>query len=318
MHPGLRAALAAAVLALALGSAAVGPAAALVIRAPVAPAVISAVDICTQYDCYPVTITLTGGGSGRAQSTDAQFVPDGIIDCRIVRGVVDTTLCSHKYPDTTGANGVVVYLKVTPDTGSELCDEIGCRTEARSLSKFFTAAGTFSEAFNILVLDVHLAKAGSGSGRITSDPSYLDCGTSCETSLEYGEQLAFIADPDPGSKFSKWTGACAGQKATCRITLTSDVTATATFTKLAAATIEPSAEATEVPPTEAPSAVPSVEPTAAPPTLAPTVEPTSPPVEPVADSGTAGLIPIVIGIAVVVLIAIGVGTAIAMRRKPAL
>lgn len=126
---------------------------------------------------------------------------------------------------------------------------------------------------NILVYDIVVAKAGSGKGRITSDPPYLNCGESCETSLESGAELTLIADPDPGSKFSKWTGACAGQGATCKITLTSDMTATATFTAVVVATAEPSEEPTEAP-TETPLATSSPAPTVEPPTLAPTVEPT--------------------------------------------
>lgn len=317
MHRSLSAALVAAILAFALGNPNLHTANAGALPEPGANSVVHAVDICVQYECYPVTIALSGAGSGRAQSTNAQFVPDGIMDCPMLRGVVTTTLCSHKYPDLAGANGVVVYLKVTPDPGSELCDETGCTTQTRTRSNFFTLAGTFTETFDILVLDIHLAKAGSGSGRITSEPSYLDCGTSCETSLEYGEKLVFTAKPDLGSRFSKWTGACAGQGAKCKITLTKSITTTAVFTALATATTKPTEPPAGPSRTPAPPTVAAtVAPTVAPPTIAPTVAPTDAPSVAVAASGASDFIPIVIGIAIVLLIVIGVATEVAMRRRP--
>jgi len=128
------------------------------------------------------------------------------------------------------------------------------------------------------VFDVRLAKAGSGTGRITSDPPYLDCGTSCETSLESGEVLTFTARPDAGSKFSKWTGSCAGQGAKCKLTLTANITTTAFFTLLPTATVKPSVEATAAPtqtPIEAATPAPTAEPT-----IAPTAEPTAAPASP--------------------------------------
>lgn len=152
------------------------------------------------------------------------------------------------------------------------------------------------------VFDVRLSKAGSGTGRITSDPPYLDCGTSCETSLESGEVLTFTARPDAGSRFSKWTGSCAGQGAKCKLTLKADITTTAYFTLVPTKTAEPSVEATASPtetPFESPTPAPTVEPTIAP-TVEPTAAPESP--EPTLDPGPtnadAGTWPIVILLAI--------------------
>lgn len=128
------------------------------------------------------------------------------------------------------------------------------------------------------VFDVRLSKAGSGTGRITSDPPYLDCGTSCETSLESGAVLTFTAKPDAGSKFSKWTGSCAGQGARCKLTLTANITTTAFFTLVPTATAKPSVAATASP-TETPIQSPTPAPTAEP-TIAPTAVPTAAPVSP--------------------------------------
>ena len=170
------------------------------------------------------------------------------------------------------------------------------------------------------VFDVRLSKAGSGTGRITSDPPYLNCGDSCETSLESGEALTLIATPDPGSRFSKWTGFCAGQGAKCRFTLTKDVTTTATFTLIVKATAGPT-EAPTDPPTEAPVETSTPAPTDAP-TVAPTVAPTAaaatpaPTIEPGPTSTDSGTGPIVIVLALVLVGLLGgLGVVLARGRR---
>ena len=293
--------------------------------APGSPAIrVVSADDCITYDCYTVTIATTGGGSGRIQSTNDQFVPDGKIDCRMVLGVVDPSKCTYKFADTDGTLGVIVYMRADPDPGSELCDANGCTTGTRKRSRSFTANGTFDEAFNLLVLNINVAKAGAGSGTVTTDPPYINCGDSCETSLEYGATLAVIATPAAGSRFSKWSGACAGQGATCHITLTENMTATATFVLRATATVVPSAEPSAeptAPPTEVPTPTIAPTPTEAPATpvvtLVPTAEPTAAPA-PIAETGP-DLGVILLGGLAVLLTAGVVGFAVywlAARRAP--
>ena len=232
-------------------------------------------------------------------------------------GIVDPTKCSYKFADMDGTLGVVVYMRADPDPGSELCDANGCTTGTRLRSRSFTDKGTFDEAFNLLVFNINVAKAGAGSGTITTDPSYINCGDSCETSLEYGAELAVIATPDAGSKFSKWSGACAGQGATCHIILTENMTTTATFVLSATATAEPSVEPT-LPPTEEPAPTASAAPTDAPPTVAPTVEQTvAPTVAPAAKTGPSLALILLVALLVGV-VAAGVGFVayrLALRRK---
>lgn len=300
MNPRLGAALAAIVLALALAGPASGSVAARAISGTPGGGPVTGAD-CT-VNCVTVTVAITGNGSGRVQSTDAQFAPDGIIDCPVLRGIVNTTLCSHKYAIPGGAAGVQMYLKSTPDPGSQLCDSTGCTTAPRTQERLFSTSGTVPANFSTLAYDVNLAKGGTGKGRITSDPPYLDCGTECSTSLEYGEQLVFTAKASAGSRFSKWTGDCAGQNATCEITLTGNITTTAVFNLVAVATAEPTEEPTEPPAEPSPTPVPAtLAPTVAPtilPTDAPTPEPTIDPGPATADSGSG---PVVILLAVVLV-----------------
>ncbi|MGI9188068.1 MAG: WD40 repeat domain-containing protein [Gaiellales bacterium] len=76
-----------------------------------------------------------------------------------------------------------------------------------------------------------VAKAGTGTGTITSNVWGIDCGTSC--SADYAATagpITLTATPTAGSTFAGWTGACTGTgTGTCQVTLTTAQSATATF-----------------------------------------------------------------------------------------
>jgi YVTN family beta-propeller protein len=70
---------------------------------------------------------------------------------------------------------------------------------------------------------------GSGSGTVTSNPTGINCGTSCATSFTPGTTVSLAASPASGSQFSGWSTNCTGM-GSCNVTLTtSDVFVTATF-----------------------------------------------------------------------------------------
>jgi hypothetical protein len=71
--------------------------------------------------------------------------------------------------------------------------------------------------------------AGSGSGTVTSNPTGIDCGTSCSASFAAGTVVILTASPASGSGFSGWGTACTGTS-TCHVMMTSDEFVTATFT----------------------------------------------------------------------------------------
>ena len=70
-------------------------------------------------------------------------------------------------------------------------------------------------------------KAGGGSGRITSSPTALECGSLCGARLTAGTAVTLTATSDSGSTFLGWTGdsGCAGGV----VTMTADRSCTATF-----------------------------------------------------------------------------------------
>ena len=71
-------------------------------------------------------------------------------------------------------------------------------------------------------------KGGSGSGRVTSSPLGMDCGSTCGVPYKKGTRVTLIPTPESGSVFTGWTGDCAGSR-TCSVIITSDKTVGAVF-----------------------------------------------------------------------------------------
>jgi hypothetical protein len=75
-----------------------------------------------------------------------------------------------------------------------------------------------------------LARAGNGSGTVTSAQAGIDCGAACSNAYPNGSIVSLIANPAQGSAFAGWSGGgCSGTGA-CIVTLTGDTAVTATFT----------------------------------------------------------------------------------------
>jgi hypothetical protein len=74
-----------------------------------------------------------------------------------------------------------------------------------------------------------VAKAGSGSGTVTSSPAGISCGSTCSHAFTAGSSVTLTATPATGSTFSGWSGACSGT-GTCNLTMNQVKAVTATFT----------------------------------------------------------------------------------------
>jgi DNA-binding beta-propeller fold protein YncE len=74
-----------------------------------------------------------------------------------------------------------------------------------------------------------VADTGSGSGTVTSNPSGINCGSTCSASFDQGTSVELSASPSSGSTFSGWGGACSGS-GSCMVTVSAAVSVTATFT----------------------------------------------------------------------------------------
>src|SRR5262249_38283611 len=60
-----------------------------------------------------------------------------------------------------------------------------------------------------------VAKNGSGTGTVTSNPAGISCGATCGTNFYLGQSVTLTAAPDSGSVFSNWSNCPSASGATC-------------------------------------------------------------------------------------------------------
>ncbi len=74
-----------------------------------------------------------------------------------------------------------------------------------------------------------VARAGAGSGTVTSTPAGVSCGATCSARFTSGTTVTLSAAAGAGSLFTGWSGACTNTTATCTVAMTAAQTVTATF-----------------------------------------------------------------------------------------
>ena len=167
-----------------------------------------------------LTVSKPGTGSGTVTSSPAG------IDC-------GATCAAPFLTDS------VVVLQAAAAVGStftgwsgEGCSGTGtCQVvmdQARSVVATFTV--------NTYALTV--AKTGTGSGTVTSDPAGIACGATCTASYPYATVVTLTPAAGVGSAFVSWSGACTGT-GSCQVTMTQARSVTASFALRPAGTDTP-------------------------------------------------------------------------------
>ncbi len=126
--------------------------------------------------------------------------------------------------DSTTATGTTSYIYYNPGTYTakvQVLDNGGASATAGPL------VITVTEGYATLTI----TKMGVGSGRVTSNPSSIDCGSVCSAQFTQGTTVTLTATPDADSVFAGWGGDCSscGIDTNCEITMDADKTCTATF-----------------------------------------------------------------------------------------
>ncbi|HEV8674423.1 MAG TPA: hypothetical protein VGX21_10285 [Methylomirabilota bacterium] len=174
----------------------------------------------------PCTFTVTPGPI----SVTATFASGGLTVVKAGTGSGTVTgpgiscggTCNASYPP-----GTVVTLTASPAPGSTFagwsgggCSGTGSCTVTVSgpvvVTATFNAGGTLT-----------VAKTGTGSGTV-SGPG-INCGGTCSASYPPGTVVTLTASPAPGSTFAGWTGGGCSGTGSCTVTVSGNVSITATF-----------------------------------------------------------------------------------------
>ncbi|WP_162860633.1 InlB B-repeat-containing protein [Pseudothauera hydrothermalis] len=84
-----------------------------------------------------------------------------------------------------------------------------------------------------------LGVSAGANGTVSVGAQTVAAGASQNLTFDHGSAVVLTANPASGYQFSSWSGACAGQGATCNLTLTADVTTAASFSPATASACGP-------------------------------------------------------------------------------
>lgn len=168
---------------------------------------------------HALDMTALGNGQGRVTSS-----PTGI-DC----GFGSHTDCASEFGE-----GAQVTLTAASQPGSYFSGWGGACSGSSAtcqvtMSQARSVTATFVQGYSLSV-----AKSGTGSGSVSSNPAGIDCGTLCSdtaANFELGTSVTLTASPATGSTFAFWTGGgCSGSQNTCTVTVNQARNVQATFT----------------------------------------------------------------------------------------
>ena len=113
-----------------------------------------------------------------------------------------------------------------PASHQALCIDSTC--SAPQAGELGEQIGAQNAAVNIEVPSINVTKVGSGN--VNGASGKINCGGTCFTTVAGGTTITLTATPPSNGVFNGWSGACAGQPATCTVTVNGALNVTATFT----------------------------------------------------------------------------------------
>jgi Divergent InlB B-repeat domain len=146
-------------------------------------------------------------------------------------GIACPTACNASYQ-----SGTSVTLTATATSGNRFTgwSGAGCSGSAASCIVNMTAAqgvtATFAPITQVLSVTV------TGSGSVGSNPTGINCGSSCTAAFNQGSSVTLAASPEAGYQFAGWTGGLCSGTGTCTVVMSAARTVGASFTQVAANT----------------------------------------------------------------------------------
>jgi len=126
----------------------------------------------------------------------------------------ESTSYQQKYANLDNGASTVLYeignhLKITPDA-------VASRTN--------TTGGGGATQYTLTV-----SKTGEGTGTVTSNPSGINCGSTCNYDFDNNTEVTLTAEAAGGSTFTAWSGEGCSGTGTCVVTMSQARAVTANF-----------------------------------------------------------------------------------------
>ncbi len=193
--------------------------------------------------------TFTGwSGDCAGTTTPVNIVMNGAKTCS-----ANFTINAFTITASAGANGTISpsgintvncggsqTFTISPAAGYHIADvlvdgsSVGAATSYAfsNITANHTISATFINTYTLMV-----AKAGTGSGTVTSSPSGINCGTGCAATYTDGTTVSLTASAGTDSIFAGWSGGGCSGTGSCTATIDSDKTVTASFTQYITVTV---------------------------------------------------------------------------------
>jgi hypothetical protein len=169
--------------------------------------------ITARFEPDEFTLNVVRGGAGAGRITSS---PAGI-DCG--------SDCSELY-----ANGTLVRLSALPEGGSTFAGWVACPLlDGDDCLVAMDGDRSITANFEIEQRQLTVVQSGTGSGRVTSTPAGIDCGTECSAMYEPGASVVLVATADPDQLFDEWLDCPSPAGNQCQITMDADRVVTARF-----------------------------------------------------------------------------------------
>jgi uncharacterized repeat protein (TIGR02543 family) len=167
-------------------------------------------------------IAVVRSGSNLTFYFDGDVVGTANIGSINLRGGTTGAIIGARY--WTGPSNIIEHA-------NGLIDEVAIFNRAltaEEIAAIYNAGGAGMCSINRYTLTV--TKAGTGTGTVTSMPTGIDCGGTCEADFNENTLVTLTATPGSFSTFAGWSGDCSGTNPTIQVTMDANKTCTATFT----------------------------------------------------------------------------------------